>query len=119
MGVFFVDPLILRVGVSFPFDQILQASSSAEMPRIENLLYFEFFGAIHQVWWWALVIRTMCHGLVIRCEKIDVKHGVNAPRCGQIKAIVDMRHHLIDPKRTVSSGHKLCHRLIRLEMTSF
>jgi hypothetical protein len=55
----------------------------------------------------------------IRSEKIDVKHGVNAPLCGKFKAIVDSGHHLNDLKGAMSSWRKLGGWLIDTEVLSF
>ena len=46
-------------------------------------------------------------GLSVGCEKIDMKHVVNAPLCGKLQSIIDRGHHLDDLKRAMSLGRKL------------
>jgi hypothetical protein len=55
----------------------------------------------------------------VRGEKINVKHGVNAPLGGKFQVIVDIGHHLNDFKRTMPSGRKLGRQLIGSEVFSF
>ena len=113
-----VNPLILQVGVSLPFDKLLQFLPSAEMLLVQNLLNFIFFFSIYQFWWQALVVAPMCGSLAVWCEKICVKNRVDAPLCGKFEAIIDIRHHLDDFKRTMSPGRKLCGWLICPKVTS-
>ena len=85
--VFLIDPRALRVWIALPFDKVLQFASFAEPPRFFDFLDFIFFFSVDQFWRWALIVGPMCYCLVIGCEKIDVKHGVNAPLRGKFKAI--------------------------------
>ncbi len=89
MHVLVIYPLVIRVGISLPFDQILKGASSAVVPRVQNLLDFVFFLIIDQVWRWSRVICSMEFHLMIGCEKIDMKHVMNTPLCGKLQPIID------------------------------
>ncbi len=54
--VIFVNPLVVQVWVPLPFDEVLQFVSSAEPPRVQNLLDFIFFFVIDQIWSWYGII---------------------------------------------------------------
>ena len=81
--VILIDPLVVRVWIAFPFNQILKSPSSAEQPRVQNLLDCVFFFAVDQFWRWALIVGAMHYGLAIGGEKIDVKHWMDAPLRGK------------------------------------
>ena len=114
-----VDPLVLRVRIPLPFDKVLQFPSSAEMPLVQNLLDLVFFFSIDQFWWWALIVAPMCGSFAIRCEKVCVKNGVDAPLRGKFETIVDRGHHLNDLKWPMSSGRKLRGWLVGPKVASF
>jgi hypothetical protein len=80
--VILVDPHVVRVRVPLPFDQILQSPSSAEQPRVQNLLDFIFLGVINQIGRWALIVGAVRYCFTIRREKVYVKHGMDAPLRG-------------------------------------
>ena len=80
--VILVDPHVVRVRVPLPFNQILKSPSSAEQPRVQNLLDFIFFGVIDQIGGWALIIGPVRYCFTIRREKIYVKHGMDTPLRG-------------------------------------
>ena len=42
MQVAFRDPLVFGVGVSLPFDQVLECVASTSASGIKNLFYFKF-----------------------------------------------------------------------------
>src|SRR6266702_5014651 len=58
-------------------------------------------------------------GFLVGCEKIDVKHVMNAPLCGKFQSIIDRGHHLDDPEGAMSFGHKLSGWLIGTQVASF
>ena len=58
-------------------------------------------------------------GFSVGCEKIDMKHVVNAPLCGKLQSIVNRGHHLDNLKGAVSLGHKFGSWLIRMQVASF
>jgi hypothetical protein len=117
--VILIDPHVVRVWVSFPFDQILQTPPFAEMPGVQNLLHGIFFFPINQFRGRSGEIWTMHYCFPVRCEKIYVKHGVDVPLRGKFQSIVDSRHHLNDLERAMSSGRKLGGRLIDPEILAF
>ena len=61
----------------------------------------------------------MCGSFVIRCEKINVEYWVNAPLRGKFEAIIDRGHHLDNPERTMSPGHKLHGWLVGTQVAPF
>ena len=74
-----VKPLVVRVGISDPLDQVLHLAIMPSYPQIEDLLHFIFFFIIDKVWGWLCVIGAMKHHFLIRGPKIHMKHGVNLP----------------------------------------
>ena len=80
--VILIDPHIVRVRISLPFNQILKSPSSAEQPRVQNLLDLVFFGVIDQLGRRALIVGAVRYCFTIRREKVYVKHGVDAPLRG-------------------------------------
>ena len=56
---------------------------------------------------------------MIWCEKIDVKHWMNAPLHGKFKAIIDRGHHLCDFERPMSFGCKFSGWLCDLQVAPF
>ncbi len=56
MYVLVINPLVVRVWISLPFDEILLLASSAELPRVQNLLNLVFFLVIDEVWSWSRII---------------------------------------------------------------
>ena len=80
--VIFIDPHVVRVRVPLPFNQILKSPSSAEQPRVQNLLDLVFLGIIDQIGRRVLIVDAVCYCFTIRCEKVYMKHGVDAPLRG-------------------------------------
>src|SRR6266404_3484818 len=74
-----LEPLIIGVRVSFPFDKILYLTPLSESARIDNMLHFIFFFSIDKVRWRPRVMRSVRRRLLIRCEKIHMKHWVYLP----------------------------------------
>ena len=57
------QPLVFRVGIPFPLDEVLQQSS--RNPRVQYLLDFELFFAVHDVWWRLREIFTVLFRFLI------------------------------------------------------
>src|SRR5882724_12104343 len=70
-------PGIVRNGIAFPFDQILQFSSVNS--TIFDLLYFIFFRSFHQIRGRFHEIRSMCLRFLIWHEKSEVKYVMDLP----------------------------------------
>ena len=62
-------PSILRVGVSFPFDQVLQSVVSSIGSMTNDGLDLIFFRAFHDVWGRFSIIFPVFSRLVIRREE--------------------------------------------------
>ena len=114
--VIIIDPHVVWLQVSLPFDQILKSASSAELPRIQNPLDLILFSIIHQIRWWLLILGPVHYCFVIGGEKISVEHWMNAPLHGKFQMVIDRGHHLNDLEKSMSSGHKLGHWLIKTEV---
>jgi hypothetical protein len=52
-------PCVIRIGVSFPFDQELELLAASEVAVLGNSFYFVFFRAFYEVWRWSCVVRSM------------------------------------------------------------
>jgi hypothetical protein len=74
--VFLIDPLVLRIRIPFPLDEVLQFVPSSEMPRGHDLLHFVLFLPVDKVRWWLIVVCAVELCLVIRGQEVYVKHGV-------------------------------------------
>ena len=59
-------PRVVRVGVSFPLDKILELSFTSEMTVINDGLDLVFFGVFDKVWGWPRVVVPVFYGLAIR-----------------------------------------------------
>src|SRR6266403_5878802 len=62
-------PGVMCVGVSDPFDLILEPSRSSEAPCSHNLLHFPLRFAFYDVWGWLVVVRSMFLCLLIWGEE--------------------------------------------------
>ena len=58
-------PCVVTFGVPFPFDEILESSSSSMTSVVNDSLHFVFFFTIDQVRWWSGEIRSVCCGFFI------------------------------------------------------
>ena len=47
------------------------------------------------------VVCAMYGRLTVGCEKIDVKHWMDAPLRGKFEAIIDRGHHLYEDRKSV------------------
>ena len=53
-------PCVVAFGVSFPFDEILEAFRSSKVLVCDDLFYFEFFFSFDKVRGWMGKVRAMC-----------------------------------------------------------
>src|SRR6266404_3725670 len=84
-----LDPLIVRIGVSFPLDQVLYLTSTPELSGIDNTLHFIFFFSIDKVRRRSRVIGSVSCRFLIWCEEIHMKHRVYLPLFRQSELICD------------------------------
>jgi len=78
-----VYPFIIGVRVPLPFDKVLRLPSSAELPRVQNLLDLIFFVVIDEVWSQSRIVRSVELGFSVWHEKVNVKYVMNAPLRGK------------------------------------
>jgi hypothetical protein len=74
--VFLGHPLVFRVWVPLPLDEVLQLAPSSEMPRGHDSLHFVLFFPIDKVRWGLIVVCAMELCLAIRGQEVYVEHGV-------------------------------------------
>ena len=70
-------PGIVRDGISFPFDQILQLSSVDS--TVLDLLYFIFVRSLNQIGRRFREVGSMCLCLFVRHEKSEVEYIMDLP----------------------------------------
>ena len=81
VDVIHADPLVLRFGVSNPFDEVPEFLSGADSPRVQNSFDLVLFFSFYQIWWWVLEVGTMCFRFLVWCEERHVERVVDLP-CG-------------------------------------
>ena len=82
-------PRVVRIGVPFPFDQILEPSGSPVITVIHNGLHFEFLFPVDKVWGWPRVIGPVLIGFLIRGQQACVKYVMDGPGRGKSESISD------------------------------
>ena len=84
-----VDPLIVQVWVSLPFDQILDLVPSAMLSCIQDLFNFVLLFSIDQIRRGLHKVRSMEVHFLIGGEKINMKHVMDLPLDWEIELISD------------------------------
>jgi hypothetical protein len=74
--VFLGHPLVLRIRIALPFDEILQLAPSSETPRGHDSLHFVFFFPVDKVRWGLIVVDAVKLCLAIRGQEVYMKHGM-------------------------------------------
>jgi hypothetical protein len=77
-------PCVVRIGVSFPFDEILKLSFTSKMTVINDGLDFVLFGVFDKVRRWPRVVVPVFHGFAIRGQEGRVEHVMNGPGRGKL-----------------------------------
>ena len=72
--------------------------------RFDDLLYFPFWFAIDNVWWWSFVIWTVGLGFPITGQEVDMKDGVDFHRWGKGQAVGHRGQLPINKEWSVSMG---------------
>ena len=83
-------PRVVRFGIAFPFDQILQCLPSSEASGSDDCFDFEFFLSFDQVRGWFRVVETIDFVLLVGRESTSMENIVDAlPAVGQFQPKVD------------------------------
>jgi hypothetical protein len=72
--VFLGHPLVFRIGIALPLDEVLQLVPSSETPRGHHLLHFIFFFPVNKVRWRLIVVCAVKLCLAIRGQEVHMKH---------------------------------------------
>jgi hypothetical protein len=72
--VFFGHPLVFRIGIALPFDEILQLVPPSETPQGHDSLHFIFFFPVDKVRWRLIVVCAVKLCLAIRGQEVYMKH---------------------------------------------
>ena len=82
-------PCVVRIGVSFPFDEILKLSFTSEMTVINDGLDLVFFGVFDKVRGWPRVVGPVFCGFAIRGQEGCMEDVMNSPGCRELQLIRD------------------------------
>ena len=82
-------PRVVCIGVSFPFDEVLELSFTSEVTVINDGLDFVLFGVFDKVRRWPRVIVPVFCGLAIRGQEGCVEYVMNGPGRGELQLICD------------------------------
>ena len=77
-------PRVVCIGVSFPFDKILELSFTSEVTVIDDGLDFVFFGVFDKVRGWSRVVGPVFYSFVIRGQEGRVEDVMNGPGCRKL-----------------------------------
>ena len=53
-------PCVVAVGVSDPFDKVLEVLITSMISMIDDLFYFILFFSVDKVRWWSGEVRAVC-----------------------------------------------------------
>ena len=82
-------PCVVRIGISFPFDEVLELSFTSEVTVINDSLDFIFFGVFDKVRRWPRVVGPVFCGFTIRGQEGCVKDVMDGPGGGKLQLIRD------------------------------
>jgi hypothetical protein len=82
-------PCVVCLGVTLPFDQILQSFDAPIMAVACDGFHFIFFFPLHEVRWWFHKVDPVLIGLLIGVQKRCMKHIVDCPGRGELELISD------------------------------
>ena len=86
---FRIEPLVVRVGVAYPLNQVLNLTITSSDPRIQDLLHLVLFFVVDKVRWWSCVVCSMECGFRIWSEEIHMKHRMYLPLFWKCQPIRD------------------------------
>ena len=82
-------PCVVCIGVSLPFDEILELSFPSEVTVINDGLDFIFFGVFDKVRRWPRVVGPVFCSFTIRGQEGRVKDVMDGPGGGELQLIRD------------------------------
>jgi hypothetical protein len=74
--VFLVYPLVLRIRIPLPLDEVLQLVPLSETPRGHYPFHFVFFFPIDKVRWGLVVVYAMEFCLTIKGQEVYMEYRV-------------------------------------------
>ena len=75
-------PRVVRVRVSFPFEEILQGFLSPVETVINDGLDLVLVFSLDQFGGWSDIVRSVLRSLVVCCEETGMEHVVDLPGVG-------------------------------------
>ena len=97
-----IFPGIVSLGVSFPFDQILQSSLFLKPSMVPDGLDLILLFSIDDVWGWSREVGSVLPCLLIWGEKPGMKDVVHCPGWGKVQLIRHWGDDSNDFERSVS-----------------
>ena len=82
-------PCVVCIGVSFPFDEVLELSFTAKMTMINDGLDLIFFGIFDKVRRWPRVVGPVFCGFAIRGQEGCVEDVMDGPGRGELQLVCD------------------------------
>jgi hypothetical protein len=82
-------PRVVCIGVSFPFDKVLELSFTSEVTVINDGLDLIFFGVFDKVRRWPRVVGPVFCSFAIRGQEGCVEDVMDGPGCGKLQSICD------------------------------
>ena len=82
-------PCVVRIGISLPFDEVLELSFTSEVTVINDSLDFVFFGVFDKVRRWPRVVGPVFCSFAIRGQEGRVKDVMDGPVSGELQLIRD------------------------------
>ena len=72
-------PCVVCIGITFPFDEVLELLFTSEVTVINDGLDLVFFGVFDKVRGWPRVVGSVFRGLAIRGQEGRVEYVMNGP----------------------------------------
>ena len=77
-------PCVVCIGVSLPFDEVLELSFTAKVTVINDGLDLIFFGVFDKVRRWPRVVDSVFGSFAIRGQEGCVEDVMDGPGCGEL-----------------------------------
>src|SRR6266404_2865732 len=91
-------PCVVALGISFPFDQVLEPFRPSELSVCDNSFDFVFFFSVNEIRRWSGEVWTVRSRFVIRRQEGRVKYVVDSPTRRQFKSVCYWGYLLDYPK---------------------
>ena len=72
-------PCVVTLGISLPFDEVLESFQSSELSVCDNSFHFVFFLAVNEVRWWSGEVWSVGLRFMIERQQGRVKYIMNSP----------------------------------------